>query len=92
MMMMTTTMLNDLAIAVVTDKNHADKLISILYKKKMSISGKMKIELLTYVLVRSICLDRMCVSESEYIDADEMKKKSRRKSFQRKRVTMSSIV
>jgi hypothetical protein len=27
-------MLNDLAIAVVTDKSHADKLISILYKKK----------------------------------------------------------
>jgi len=38
-MMMTTTMLNDLAIAVVTDKSHADKLISILYEKKMSIRG-----------------------------------------------------
>ncbi len=34
MMMMTTTMLNDLAIAVVTGKSYADKLISILYKKK----------------------------------------------------------
>ena len=33
--MMTTTMLNDLAIAVVTDKSYADKLISILYKKNV---------------------------------------------------------
>jgi hypothetical protein len=41
----------------------------------------MKIELLTYVLVRSICLDRMCVSESECIDADEMMIEGRRKSF-----------
>jgi hypothetical protein len=47
----------------------------------MSIRGKMKIELLTYVLVRSIFLDRMCVSESEYINADQMRIESLRKSF-----------
>jgi hypothetical protein len=65
-MMMTTTTLNDLATAIVADKSHADKLISILYKKKkMSVRGKMKIELLTYVLVRSIYLDRMCVSKGK---------------------------
>jgi hypothetical protein len=66
-MMMTTTTLNDLATAIVADKSHADKLISILYKKKkkMSVRGKMKIELLTYVLVRSIYLDRMRVSKGK---------------------------
>ncbi len=91
-MMMTTTLLNDLAIAIVTDKSHADKLISILYKKKLSIRGKMRIELLTCALVCILYVSVECACAKASVDGDEIRKESRRKSFQRKRVTISSIV
>jgi len=66
MMMMTTTLLNDLAIAIVTDKSHADKLISILYKKKTVYKREDEDRIINVrACMHSICLSRMCVCESK---------------------------
>jgi hypothetical protein len=92
MMMTTTTLLNDLAIAIVTDKSHADKLISILYKKKTVYKREDEDRIINVRACMRSYVSVECACAKASVDDDEIRKESRRKSFQRKRVTISSIV